>query len=144
MLFYRKIFVLSIALVVLHNACTHTQAFTTTLPNHGSRISRHCQIPSSSSYSARFSSSNANFNTSTNVNVGAGAGANANVNGSAGSDGDAAAVPPAQLPQPTNFREAEVLGLRLMQEGQFEQALTGTLLISLWWWLWWWLLLFIC
>lgn len=28
-------------------------------------------------------------------------------------------------PDPTTFREAEVLGLRLMQEGNFEQALIG-------------------
>ncbi len=27
--------------------------------------------------------------------------------------------------KPTTFREAEVLGLRLMQEGQFEEALKG-------------------
>ncbi len=30
-----------------------------------------------------------------------------------------------ELPEPTNFREAEVLGLRLMQEGRFEEALVG-------------------
>ena len=29
-------------------------------------------------------------------------------------------------PNPTTFREAEVLGLRLMQEGNFEEALVGT------------------
>lgn len=29
------------------------------------------------------------------------------------------------IPDPTNFREAEVLGLRLMQEGRFEEALVG-------------------
>ena len=29
-------------------------------------------------------------------------------------------------PVPTTFREAEVLGLRLMQEGNFEEALIGT------------------
>jgi hypothetical protein len=28
-------------------------------------------------------------------------------------------------PQPLNFREAEVLGLRLMQEGRHEEALKG-------------------
>ena len=30
-------------------------------------------------------------------------------------------------PVPTTFREAEVLGLRLMQEGNFKEALTGKL-----------------
>ena len=30
------------------------------------------------------------------------------------------------IPDPTTFREAEVLGLRLMQEGRFEEALVGT------------------
>mmetsp|Transcript_1131 Transcript_1131/g.2505 ORF Transcript_1131/g.2505 Transcript_1131/m.2505 type:complete len:206 (-) Transcript_1131:143-760(-) len=30
-----------------------------------------------------------------------------------------------ELPEPTNFREAEVLGLRLMQEGRFEEALVA-------------------
>ena len=29
-------------------------------------------------------------------------------------------------PAPTSFREAEVLGLRLMQDGNFEDALEGT------------------
>jgi hypothetical protein len=29
-------------------------------------------------------------------------------------------------PNPQSFREAEVLGLRLMQEGNFEEALVGT------------------
>jgi hypothetical protein len=29
-------------------------------------------------------------------------------------------------PDPTTFREAEVLGLRLMQEGNFQEALVGT------------------
>lgn len=29
-------------------------------------------------------------------------------------------------PNPTTFREAEVLGLRLMQEGNFDEALIGT------------------
>jgi hypothetical protein len=29
-------------------------------------------------------------------------------------------------PVPTSFREAEVLGLRLMQEGNFQDALVGT------------------
>ena len=35
--------------------------------------------------------------------------------------------------KPTTFREAEVLGLRLMQEGQFDEALKGkdTLMIRL-------------
>jgi hypothetical protein len=28
-------------------------------------------------------------------------------------------------PDPTTFREAEILGLRLMQEGSFEEALVG-------------------
>jgi hypothetical protein len=28
-------------------------------------------------------------------------------------------------PDPTTFREAEILGLRLMQEGSFEEALIG-------------------
>lgn len=32
-------------------------------------------------------------------------------------------------PPPTTFREAEVLGLRLMQEGDYEGALDGTFLI---------------
>ena len=32
-----------------------------------------------------------------------------------------------EIPEPTNFREAEVLGLRLMQEGRFDEALVGTL-----------------
>lgn len=31
-----------------------------------------------------------------------------------------------QAPAPTSFREAEVLGLKLMQEGNFEEALTST------------------
>lgn len=31
-------------------------------------------------------------------------------------------------PDPTSFREAEILGLRLMQEGNFEEALIGTCL----------------
>ena len=30
------------------------------------------------------------------------------------------------IPDPNSFREAEVLGLRLMQEGSFEEALVGT------------------
>lgn len=30
-----------------------------------------------------------------------------------------------EIPEPTNFREAEVLGLRLMQEGRFDEALVG-------------------
>ena len=30
------------------------------------------------------------------------------------------------IPDPSTFREAEVLGLRLMQEGSFEDALVGT------------------
>jgi len=29
-------------------------------------------------------------------------------------------------PDPTTFRQAEVLGLRLMQEGNFQEALVGT------------------
>ncbi len=35
--------------------------------------------------------------------------------------------PPRQneAPRPTTFREAEVYGLRLMQEGKYEQALKG-------------------
>ena len=32
-----------------------------------------------------------------------------------------------ETPDPTSFREAEILGLRLMQEGSFEDALVGTL-----------------
>jgi hypothetical protein len=28
-------------------------------------------------------------------------------------------------PDPTTFREAEILGLRLMQEGNFKEALVG-------------------
>lgn len=35
-----------------------------------------------------------------------------------------------EAPDPTTFREAEVLGLRLMQEGSFEEALVGTLFIG--------------
>jgi hypothetical protein len=31
------------------------------------------------------------------------------------------------IPDPSTFREAEVLGLRLMQEGSFDDALVGTL-----------------
>ena len=31
------------------------------------------------------------------------------------------------LPEPTTFREAELLGLRQMQEGNYEEALKGTL-----------------
>ena len=31
-----------------------------------------------------------------------------------------------ETPDPTTFREAEILGLRLMQEGSFESALVGT------------------
>eukprot|EP00980_Cylindrotheca_fusiformis_P024739 scaffold12369_cov97-Cylindrotheca_fusiformis.AAC.5 len=31
-----------------------------------------------------------------------------------------------EVPDPTTFREAEILGLRLMQEGNFEEALVGT------------------
>lgn len=31
------------------------------------------------------------------------------------------------MPTPSTFREAEILGLRLMQEGKFQDALTGTL-----------------
>ena len=30
-----------------------------------------------------------------------------------------------EVPDPRTFREAEVLGLRLMQEGSFEEALVG-------------------
>ena len=30
------------------------------------------------------------------------------------------------IPDPSTFREAEVLGLRLMQEGSFDDALVGT------------------
>jgi hypothetical protein len=33
-------------------------------------------------------------------------------------------------PNPTSFREAEVLGLRLMQEGNFDEALVGTSLVG--------------
>jgi hypothetical protein len=32
-----------------------------------------------------------------------------------------------EVPDPSTFREAEILGLRLMQEGNFDQALVGTL-----------------
>jgi hypothetical protein len=32
-----------------------------------------------------------------------------------------------ETPSPTTFREAEVLGLRLMQEGNYQEALDGTL-----------------
>jgi hypothetical protein len=32
-----------------------------------------------------------------------------------------------EMPDPSTFREAEILGLRLMQEGDFDQALLGTL-----------------
>lgn len=32
-----------------------------------------------------------------------------------------------EVPDPATFREAEILGLRLMQEGNFEEALVGTL-----------------
>lgn len=32
-----------------------------------------------------------------------------------------------ETPDPTTFREAEILGLRLMQEGNFEEALVGRL-----------------
>jgi len=42
---------------------------------------------------------------------------------SSNNDSDSEPVP---SPQPINFREAEVLGLRLMQEGQHEEALKGT------------------
>jgi hypothetical protein len=35
-------------------------------------------------------------------------------------------VNPEEQPDPTTFREAEVLGLRLMQEGNFGEALVGT------------------
>jgi len=31
-----------------------------------------------------------------------------------------------ETPDPSTFREAEVLGLRLMQEGNFQEALVGT------------------
>lgn len=31
-----------------------------------------------------------------------------------------------ETPSPTTFREAEVLGLRLMQEGNYQEALDGT------------------
>ncbi len=34
------------------------------------------------------------------------------------------------VPPPQTFREAEILGLRLMQEGQHEQALEGSFLLS--------------
>ena len=34
------------------------------------------------------------------------------------------------IPDPTTFREAEVLGLRLMQEGRFDEALVGTYVLS--------------
>ena len=34
-------------------------------------------------------------------------------------------MPSEDIPNPTNFREAEVLGLRMMQEGRFEEALVG-------------------
>ena len=33
---------------------------------------------------------------------------------------------------PTTFREAEVLGLRLMQEQKYEEALQGTFYYSVW------------
>lgn len=39
------------------------------------------------------------------------------------SSGDDGSVTPAAVQQPQNFREAEVLGLTLMQEGQHEEAL---------------------
>ena len=35
-------------------------------------------------------------------------------------------VNPDEQPDPTTFREAEILGLRLMQEGNFAEALVGT------------------
>jgi hypothetical protein len=35
-------------------------------------------------------------------------------------------------PNPESFREAEVLGLRLMQEGNFEEALVGTSAYLFW------------
>jgi len=34
-------------------------------------------------------------------------------------------MPSEDIPDPTNFREAEVLGLRMMQEGRFEEALVA-------------------
>ena len=34
-----------------------------------------------------------------------------------------------QSTKPTSFREAEVLGLRFMQDGQYEEALKGKLII---------------
>jgi hypothetical protein len=34
-----------------------------------------------------------------------------------------------ETPDPTTFREAEILGLRFMQEGNFEEALVGTYLL---------------
>ena len=34
------------------------------------------------------------------------------------------------LPQPRTFREGEVLGLRLMQDGRHDEALKGELLAS--------------
>lgn len=36
-------------------------------------------------------------------------------------------------PDPTTFREAEVLGLRLMQEGSFEEALVGMYFLWVLW-----------
>ena len=38
-------------------------------------------------------------------------------------------VNPDEQPDPTTFREAEILGLRLMQEGNFAEALVGTCLL---------------
>ena len=35
-----------------------------------------------------------------------------------------------QEPAPTTFREAEVLGLKLMQEGDYDLALKGTFVLS--------------
>jgi hypothetical protein len=36
-----------------------------------------------------------------------------------------------ETPTPTTFREAEVLGLRLMQEGNYQEALDGACVLHL-------------
>lgn len=98
MTFYAKLFILSLALLG-----THVNSFT--IPKGATRI-RSSSIHSSITTSAQQQQQQVITHTGTKSKI-----------HSSGESGET------QAPQPQNFREAEILGLRLMQEGEKEEAL---------------------
>ena len=100
MTFNAKLFILSLALLG-----THVNSFT--IPNGATRI-RSSSIHSSITTSAQQQQQQVITHTGTKSKI-----------HSSGESGET------QAPQPQNFREAEILGLRLMQEGEKEEALKG-------------------